>query len=386
MNKILSLTAGVLLLLLFLLFMMTYTVKYNEIAIRQRFAKETVIRDEGLQFRIVLVDKIAKLDRRMQLVETPLSEITTADNLQIVVRGFLLWKVDAEGDGPTAFFKKYTSTEGAVRALQANFRTAFTGELSKYRFGDLIGPESRLADAEQAVLASMTPSLTADGIEPVSVGISQVLLPPNTSKAVIDRMKATRDKIAEGERDIGQAEAERIRSRGNTDADKITTFAQTLAEEIRAEGERDAATYLGQMSEDPDFALFLIWLDQLERALNERTTIILPASGLAPFHLMDPTSVAMKNGIPMPNGEEATAADRETDRANEVGRASETDDAALRELARIARAQGHPDAANLLDRLVNGGADGASLLALLDEMAAAEAEVETETAAAGGEG
>ena len=85
---------------------------------------------------------------------------------------------------------------------------------------------------------------------PVAVGISRIMLPPKTSSAVLSRMKATRNVLAEGERNTGQAEAERIRSEGNTWADKIRAFAVQRAEEIRAIGEREAFKYYAEMGQE----------------------------------------------------------------------------------------------------------------------------------------
>ena len=113
-------------------------------------------------------------------------------------------------------------------------------------------------------------------------------------------MQATRDVLAEGERNTGTSEAERIRTQGNTGADKIRAFANQRAEEIRARGEREAAKYLEQMGEDPELAIFLVQLDTLERTLSRNATIVLNADEVAPFHLANPRTIAASAGIPVP--------------------------------------------------------------------------------------
>jgi membrane protease subunit HflC len=315
MNKPIAVGVGLLMLVLLLLFSTTYTVKFNEVAIKQTFGRtsdESVITTAGLHFRLpVFIDKVDKLDTRLQLVESPAEEITTKDGLQIVVRAYLLWRIDTTqtgtseaGDpvhrGPLDFFNAFGTMDGAAQSLRGQFRTEFTGALGEYTFGDLIGRESRLADAELSIKNALAPTLASRGVEARAVGISQISLPPKTSSAVLKRMEATRNVLAEGEREIGAAEAESIRGAGNRQADKIMAFAALRAEQIRAEGQREAQKYLDQMGEDEDLAIFLVWLDTLERTLFRNTTVILPTTGFAPYHLLNPSGVAFEGAIPQP--------------------------------------------------------------------------------------
>ena len=302
MNRALAVGVGLLLVVLFLLFSTTYTVRFNEVAIKATFgqaSENSVIREQGLHFQWpIFIDKVTKLDTRLQLVESPHEEITTADGLQIVVRAYLLWRIRAGGE--MDFSKRYVSIEEATRQLPGVFRTAFTGALSQYEFNDLVGPESRLPDAEEAIKAAMADTLLEAGVEPVAVGISQVMLPAKTTRAVLQRMQATRNVRAEAERYKGNAEAERIQSEAKTMADKIRAFATQRAEEIRAQGEVQAARYLEQMSQDEEseeLAVFLVWLSALERALSDNTTVILPAY-LEPFHLLNPGQSATGSAAP----------------------------------------------------------------------------------------
>ena len=55
------------------------------------------------------------------------------------------------------------------------------------------------------------------------------------------------------------------------------------------------------MSRDEDLAIFLIWLDALEQALAQNTTVILETD-FAPWHLMNMDSPSDDVGlIPQPN-------------------------------------------------------------------------------------
>jgi len=269
MNRLLVIGVGLLLVLLFLVFTTSYTVRYNEVAIRQTFGRvdeSSVIREAGWHFKLpVFLDRINKIDTRLQLVESPLEEITTADGLQIIVKAFLLWRVDEKSpQGPLDFFRGYETIDNASSQLTGQFRTAFTGGLSRYRFDDLIGEESRLAEAELSIRDSLTLSLATKGVEPVSVGVSQIVFPTATAMAVVNRMIATRESIAELERTAGAAEAAQIRNDANIKVDKINSFARNRAEDIRQRGEEKAAQILADMSEDATSEELAILLAQVD--------------------------------------------------------------------------------------------------------------------------
>ena len=163
-----------------------------------------------------------------------------------------------------------------------------------------MGSENTLADAEEAVLASMRRLTTSEsGVMPQTVGFSRMLLPPKTARAVLERMQATRERLSEAERSKGNSEAERIESEAVTKADKIRAFARQRAEEIRAQGDVEAARYLADMSEDEDFAIFLVWLETLRKSLSERSTMFLRHDE-EPWHLLRVGDGIDARGIPQP--------------------------------------------------------------------------------------
>lgn len=304
MNKTIAVIVGLVLLLMLLLFSSTFTVKYNEVAIRARFGKadeSSVVREAGLNMKIPIFDDVTSVDRRLQFVESPLEEVTTADGLQLVVRGYLLWRVAADDPtGPLDFFRKYETAAGAAQPIRGQFRTAFAGVIAEFTFDQLMGQGSRLAEAEERVREALAAELRPDGVEPVVVGVSQIMFPPRTGKAVVDRMKATRDLLANSERQKGAAAAGRIIAEANTNAEKINAFASQRAEEIKAQAQERAAEYLDQMSEDVELAIFLEWLDALQQSLSDYTTIVLPTS-MEPFHLLDHRALGAGERIPMPS-------------------------------------------------------------------------------------
>jgi membrane protease subunit HflC len=305
MNKPFAVIAALVLFALLALFTTTYTVRFNEVAIRTTFGKVgagSVIDSPGLHFKLPApAQRVTRLDTRLQLLETPFETVPTTDGQQVVVRAFLLWQVDTREDGPLTYAKKYPSGDPAETngLIGARVLTAVRTALSRYQFADLVGAQSNLPAAEDSILAELA-SLRDDGISPVTVGISQVVLPPATTTAVLRRMEAQAKVLALAERQKGQSEATNILSAANSKADRILSFASVLAEEIRSKGGERAAEYLSAMAQDEEFAIFLIWVDTLRAAFSKYTTIILPAT-IEPAHLLNPNVKLSPSGIPVPD-------------------------------------------------------------------------------------
>jgi regulator of protease activity HflC (stomatin/prohibitin superfamily) len=305
MSKPIAIVVGLLLLALLTLFSATYTVNFHQVVIKSRFGQlhgqDSIVREPGLKFRLpFFADRTPALDTRLQLIEPPLETIPTSDGQQVVVKAFLMWRVDTEGLGPLDFFKTYTDTQQASPRLTDRFVTSLS-VLSQYSFDELVGGD-KLAQAEQAVLVNMQGATVDEGVVPVMVGISQMLMPPKTTSGVLSRMKATQTRRSELERFKGTARAREIESGAGAMADKILAFTEQRAAEIRATGDERAAEFLREMSEDEDLAILLVWLEALREALAEQTTVIIPAN-IAPFHLMNLASETDERGLPQPEME-----------------------------------------------------------------------------------
>ena len=288
MKKASAIIIGLVILGILAIFSMTFTVAYNEVAIQSRFGKvdeDSIVRESGLHFRLpFFADSVYLYDTRLQILESPLENVQTADGQQIVVRGFLLWRVQRAGNGPLAFYQSFADLAAARETLRNQFRDALTS-LSQFEFNELLGKDSRLADAEKAVLGRMA-SVSSEGIEPVTVGLSRIAFKESTTSEVVRRMQARRDTLADSERARGTAEAERIRSNASGVAEKILAFASQRAQEIRTEGEELAARYLAEMGEDEELAVFLLWLDALEKSLSQNTTYVIDTA-VEPWHLLE---------------------------------------------------------------------------------------------------
>jgi membrane protease subunit HflC len=299
-TKTLPVLTGAVIVVVLMLFNTTYTVNYHEVAVATRFGKPSgVVRDPGMHFKApFFIDGVNKIDTRQQLSESNLETVLTKDGQQVVVKAFMLWRVDPKADAALKFFTSYGTLEAASREIETRLNASIRGAVGQFAFSDLIGARSQLPDAEKAIVTDLQRN-PMDGIEPVTVGLSQIVLPPKTSIAVIKRMSAVQETLANLEESRGQAEADAIKSMAATQADTIRNFAEQWAAEIEAVGNTEATRYYEQMKNEADLAIFLAWLDTLKTSLSGSTTFVTDMTK-APFHMIDLDSQTNDKGIPQP--------------------------------------------------------------------------------------
>jgi len=305
-----------------LAFACTFTVRFTEAAVVATLGKADkadVIKTPGLRFKIPYFQQVTKYDMRVRVLTTKLETLNTADNRQVVVETFCTWRVD----DPLTFFQRFNNSgstaeehyRAAEMALKSNMRAA--GALvSKYRIDQLFtesvagGAASPLVELETGMKnvfesASTTTTgvdLRKYGIAAVDVGITRIVLPEETTKSVFERMKTNRERLAKETESKGNALAQSIKAKAESDAHKITDFAERLAQEIRNRGELEAAPYFAQMNTNPELAVFLENMDFIREAYGKRTTLVLSGS-MPGVNLMFPNSLdGLKAGqIPSPN-------------------------------------------------------------------------------------
>ena len=293
MNKIIRYVVVGVVVLVFVAALTTYTVRFNETAVVSTFGRadeNSVVKEEGLRFIWPYVQRVTKYDKRARYIETNPETAQTRGKRQLIVTVGLTWRVAdplkfyraMSGRGPSA----KDHYQFAEDLLKTRLRGTM-GEVGQMAFDQILSasPEgSRLSDLETRMLQAVKggsgndQSLAELGIEPLSVGVVQLALPSDTSKKVIDAMNKAREAISNAVVTQGASEAATIRSRATSDAQRITKFAERLAESIRAQGDQEAQVYVRQQNEDPDLAVFLRTMEFMRSSLGSSTTLVLPTS------------------------------------------------------------------------------------------------------------
>ena len=194
------------------------------------------------------------------------------------------------------------------------------GETSRYRMEDLFTSEqgeSVIPELERSVQGLLTQggtggqSLGEYGIEILSVGIDRIVLPEETTAAVINRMGANRDRLAERYESEGRSKARLINAEATSQAERIRAFAQRRADEILAKGEEEAAPYLAKQNINPDLAVFIQNIKLMREAMAKKFTLIFSTSDYG-MQLFDPEILKQSQGeIPAPDARQRAEAGAE---------------------------------------------------------------------------
>ncbi len=287
-------------------FTVTYSVRFTEAAVVTTFGKadeQSTITEPGLRFKLPYpIQAVTTYDTRVRLLQTRAEAQQTKDDRQIIVEAFLTWRVG----NPLEFYKRFSNAGGRPEdhfaAAESTLKSLLAGAMSEtgqYALGELFSPDgnTKLPELEGRILAALKQadegkSIADYGIEAVGVGIHRVRLADATTKAVNDAIAANRERIAKEIESAGEAEAEAIRSKAESDRRRILDFANRRAKEIEAEGDIAAAQFQAKMNEYPDLAVFLKNLDLIKAAFSERTTVILSTDSPG-LRLLDPQALGL---------------------------------------------------------------------------------------------
>ena len=313
MKRVLNVAVALVILLVLLGYMITYTVRFNETAIVTTFgsvSENSIINapvegeaigggEAGLHFKWPWpIQQVArKYDTRTQVLESSLDQQLTADRQSVNVSLYITWRVT----DPLKFYQKL----GTITAAQQQLRVQLRGTMSvigDYQFDELVNADEsqlRLEELEQEMVSQIRDTLNeADyGIAVEELGIQRIVLPATVTSSVFERMQAERARIAAAARSRGEAESNSLINRAQSDAATITSFAQARASQIEGEGLQRAQEIFARFAEDEEFAIFLAQLEALREVLAEKTRFILDTSR-PPFSLLRGLAPDSLNPVP----------------------------------------------------------------------------------------
>lgn len=301
-----TLIVGLLVVMFFLGYMFTFTVRYNEAVVVTTFGSaspESVYRGgtaeaQGLIGNLKFkwpwpIQEVKAYDTRIQIVESRLEQVATADRHTIIIDTYVSWRITE----PLEFFPNIENVDNARRQLRQRMRDA-QAAISQFTFDDLSNPDPdqvKIKQAETAMLQRLRDSIYDQekpwGIEILDVGIKRTILPETVTEKVFAQMRTNRERLAENARSEGNARRQTIVDDAAADQRRIVAFATSRAESIRAEGISGAAEYYKVFADAPDLAIFLRKLDAYTKSLGSNSTIILDAGSQWGFELWAPQSV-----------------------------------------------------------------------------------------------
>jgi membrane protease subunit HflC len=225
----------------------------------------------GLQFKLPIVQNVAKFDARIQTLESEPELYLTSEKKNVLVDSFVMWRIE----GVENF---YTATGGSMARAGARLaefiKKGLKDEFGKRSIQEVVS--GKRSDIMDILRVTANAQAKAFGIEIVDVRIKRIDLPTEVSSSVYQRMQAERQRVARDFRSRGEEEAKRIRARAEKEREVILAEAERDSQRIRGEGDGQAtATYAAAYGGDPEFYAFYRSLDAYRAALDSPSDLIL---------------------------------------------------------------------------------------------------------------
>jgi len=284
-----SIIAGVALVSILVLYMITFQVRFSEVAVVRTFGKATeqdVISEPGLCWKWPWpIQKVTKFDNRIHVAVTTGEETPTKDGKNVIVTTSIGWRIfDAY-----RFSIKCESKKDGEEKLKSIVRNHQKSVIGVYDFANFVATDSTQLKYDQ-IESEILDKVQAEakelyGIKVESIGISKLALPQQITQTVFDAMKKERQAVAARYTSEGESEAKKMKDTAESTANTIMSFARRKAAAIVAEGKEQAARYLETLQKDEDLAIYLLEIENLPKILEKRTTVILDGK-LSPWHLL----------------------------------------------------------------------------------------------------
>ena len=312
MRNLPSVLAALALLAVLMLYMCTYQVRFNEVAIVKTFGKADALtdvqREPGLYARWPFpIQRVDKFDTRIRVLEDTIEETPTRDSKNLVVTTFTGWTID----DPYKFLVRYQTVKEAEDALRAKIRSHKKAVVGKHDFSEFVSTdpaERRLHEIEREMEAAFAGEALAQfGVKTHVFGIKRLGLPQAVTKDIFENMKKLEENKAENYRTEGEAKAAEIVAEATAARERIMAVARRKADEIRNDGQRRVGEIYAAFTEHQDLRIFLDKLKALEELCKERITLILDTE-IAPvdvFKLDYPTG---PSPVPAPIADPVDAA------------------------------------------------------------------------------
>jgi len=249
-----------------------YTVNETQVAIKLRLGEIVSVEDKpGLKFKTPFVNNVVSFDKRIQTLDSAAESFLTVEKKNVVVDSYVKWRiVDTQ--------KFYISTGGAMASanlrLAQNNQDALRSEFSKRTIIEVV------SDEREAIMASVKAKLKTIaeeeyGIEVIDVRIKRIELSQDVRNSVYSRMETERKGLANKYRSEGAEEAEKIQAFADKERTIILANAYRDSEKIRGEGDAiSASNYAEAYSQDVDFYSFYRSLESYKKSFSDQGDIL----------------------------------------------------------------------------------------------------------------
>jgi membrane protease subunit HflC len=250
------------------------------------------------------IQAVQRIDHRLQVFDLAGAELLTHDpkgmtiDKTLTISAYVCWRI-ADADGVDRFIRTVGTPDRAEVILGQQISSRLGAEIGNMQLDDLISiapskdVEARMEKLNQRMLGNggSDPGSTGSreslkdnarrtyGIELVDIRLRRFNYPPQVRDAIFERIRSERNKKAADYRSEGAQLAEDIKSQAEYEARTIIADARALEQRLKGDADAKADQIRNQaQSKDVGFYTFLRKLDEYQRILGDKKTVLLLSS------------------------------------------------------------------------------------------------------------
>lgn len=296
----------ILLAVFFVIYSSYFVVSETEQYIITRFGKPVrkPIVTAGLAFKVPVIEKAIRLEKRVMEWDGYPNQIPTRDKKYIVVDATARWKIV----DPLKFIETVRTERGAQSRLDDILDSAVRESVSRHNLWETVRSTNRILETirdqlkdsseigeerlelerievgrqkiEHMILEHAKPTIAEYGIELIDIRIKRLNYEASVQQKVFERMISERKRIAEKLRSEGAGKKAEIEGKTNKELNGIESEAYRQAQEIKGRADGEAANiYADAYQRDASFFAFIRTLSAYRESLDKKVTLFLSSDG-----------------------------------------------------------------------------------------------------------
>ena len=300
MNKLLSVFALLIFPVIVLVVQSFYRVDETEQVIITQFGKPVgeVISESGLKFKIPFIQKVNRIEKRILLWDGAANDMPTKDKLYITVDTFGRWKIK----DPLQYFLRLRDERSAQSRLEDILGSETRNAVAKHELIEIIrttkgrqpevDPLLEIAkistllpitrgrrQVEKDIYTAASNKLSEFGIELLDIRFKRINYNDSVRQKIYQRMISERQQIAERFRSEGAGEANKIIGNKEKDLQEIESEAYKTIQTIQGDADAKATEiYASAYNKSKDSRAlydFVKTLETYRSVVDNKTTLVM---------------------------------------------------------------------------------------------------------------
>lgn len=224
----------------------------------------------GLHFKTPFIESAQIFDTRLQTLDIKSSRIVTKEKKDVIVDYYVKWRIS----NLAQYFKSTGGNESkAETLLEQQLNSLLRAQFGKHTISELV--TGGRDDITGLLLNRAEEQAGGLGMHVVDVRIKGIELPPNTSNAIYQNMRANMLITANSHRADGHAQAEAIQASADAEVTIVLAKASSEAQTIRAKGRAEAASiYSAAFDQNKPFFEFYRSLKAYENSFTSKQDVL----------------------------------------------------------------------------------------------------------------